>query len=373
VVERRIRLLTGVIAMVLSLALITFGVKAANGALRPRYHLMASFTSAGQGLISGSDVKIHGVNIGKVKRVQLVEGRALVRLELEKREKVPVDATATIRPKTLFGEKFVDIDPGPAESTGPFLTDEQSVRHTVGGFELEKVLTDLYPILKAVRPSELATVVGELAEGGRGMGPAINRQIAAFAEVTDVQAAHSADTRQFLTDLADLSEMLADRADELVGAAGDLNEVLPTVNANGARLGALLDQAARLSGDVADILEANKPFLTKAITEGGKTLQVLSDQRTQIAPLIVGLRQYVQVLGSVGRIPYGDGTLLAAVKFVAGEDFPCGRVPEGCAGGLGGAPTGTPAPASAVEAPVTFPVPSHDGRAVEDLIRGLLG
>ena len=105
-------------------------------------------------------------------------------------------AKAVIRPKTLFGEKFVDIDPGPHEATGPFLKDEGQIKPTrSGGFELEQVLADLYPILKAIKPEELATVVDTLADGGQGEGAAINRTLVNLEQLADVQAAHIRPTR----------------------------------------------------------------------------------------------------------------------------------------------------------------------------------
>src|SRR5438874_551047 len=175
--ERLVRIMTGLITLTLAASLIVFGVLVGAGKLAPKYHISGTFSSAGQGLLPGSDVKVHGINIGQVTGVRLVKGKARVGMKIEKGEKVPADSSATIRPKTLFGEKFVDIDPGPNEARGPFLKSGDVIRKTVGGFELERVLTDLYPILKAIRPEELTVVLDTLAQGGAGLGDRINRQI----------------------------------------------------------------------------------------------------------------------------------------------------------------------------------------------------
>ena len=169
--DRLVNILTGLIGIVFVLAVSLLGIKVAGGALRPVYHVDALFSAAGQGLIKDSDVKVHGFNIGRVAGVRLSGGRALVRMAIDDGQRIPVDARATVRPKTLFGEKFVDIDPGRHERGGPFLKDGGRIQHAVGGFELEKVLTQAYPILKAVDPAELATLVGTLADAGRGMAP----------------------------------------------------------------------------------------------------------------------------------------------------------------------------------------------------------
>ena len=88
--ERAVRIMTGLIALTLFGSLTVFGVYLGAGKLSPKYHLHAKFTSAGQGLENGSDVKIHGINVGQVTTVHLVNGEAQVNMALHDGEKVPV-------------------------------------------------------------------------------------------------------------------------------------------------------------------------------------------------------------------------------------------------------------------------------------------
>lgn len=323
--ERRRHILTGAIAVVLVAALATLGIKGAFGAFRGGYELVGSFDAAGQGLLPGSDVKVRGVNIGEVRSIDLEDGRARVTLRIRDGERIPVDATATIRPKTLFGEKFVDIDPGPAEETGPYLDDGDELTRTLGGFELERVLTDLYPILEAVDPADLTTVLAELADGGRGLGERINRTIVNGEALGEVFADNADLTSRFLTDLAHLSDQLATSAEDLVAVAEAGNVALPTLVSGEDDLIALLQQAGRLSNDVADLLIANPGFVEAVFVDGSRTLQVLTDGRDQLVPTVVGIRQYLETLASAIRIDAGDGTLMAAIKLVLGGEL-CGVV-----------------------------------------------
>jgi phospholipid/cholesterol/gamma-HCH transport system substrate-binding protein len=304
-------------------------------------------------------------------------------MQLHKSEKVPTVAAASIRAKTLFGEKFVDIDPGAGERSGPFLPDNGEIKKTIGAFELEKILSDIEPILKAVNPDELAVLLDTLAKGNEGLGPQINRQIAAFRQSADVNAKHNADTQQFLDDLAKLSDALAKRAGDLVGAAQDLNQALPDLNARGDQLTQVLDQASRLSRDLADVLDANRPFLDKSNTEGAKTIQILYDLRNQIPPVIRGLTEFFQVLGEAGTAipdPSAPGTTMAAVKFVAGGGPPCGRPPAVCSGSGASASVAPAAPLAPLVTgrlgplPPLPPLPRLPVRLTgPDAIRELLG
>lgn len=349
---RNRNIISGLIALVLLAGTAVIGVKYSFGEFDDVYPLKASFANAGQGLQRGSDVKVRGVNVGKVRSVKLLDGRALVTMEINHTTKIPTTATATVRPKTLFGEKFVDVALGDGEAKGPYyghddeLMDKcdksQQPDHScaVGGFELEQVLGDAYPLLKKIDPGELFTIVDTLAQGGKGLGPAINRQIVNGEKVLDVMAAHDADTRQFLTDLATLSDQLGVRAQDLVSAANDLNVALPTLNSRSDKLTTILQQTARLSDDLADLLLNNKAFIDRSFGPGQEVLDTIYDRRNDLVPLVFGVREYLQTLTESIRIPVGDGTLMAAVKSLSATDS-CKIFVGACAPAAASSPAGT--------------------------------
>lgn len=312
--ERNRSMIQGAIGLLLVVALVAVGIKASFGAFDGGYEVEGTFAAAGQGLLEGSSVAIRGVNVGEVADIELVDNRAVVTLRIEDGIRIPERAAAVIRPKTLFGEKYVDIDPGDDELTGPFLGDGGVIENTLGGFELEQVLADAYPVLKAIDPAELAVVLDELATAGDGLGGNINRSIVNGQVLADLQAGNDSQIRQFLSDLALLSEEIDQLAPDLVTGARDLNVALPSLNARGDQLNAALTELAGLSSDVADLLDANRQFTEDVLTKGSVALQTVYDRRGQIQPLLLGIQQYTQTLAEAIRIEVGDGTMMAAVK-----------------------------------------------------------
>ena len=78
------------------------------------YRLKAHFPEAAT-LAAESDVRMAGVNIGKVKTKQLDKGGARTTVELEVRNQyapIPKDTKAILRQKTLLGETYVELAPG---------------------------------------------------------------------------------------------------------------------------------------------------------------------------------------------------------------------------------------------------------------------
>ena len=372
-------MLTGAIALLLLVSTVSVGVKAAFGAYDGGYELVGRFTAAGQGLLPGSDIKVRGVNIGSVRRIELVDNLAVVTMRIKDGEDVPADAVARIRAKTLFGEKYIDVDlTGTDEQEGPFFEagDEFAEGNTEGGFELEQVLTDTFPLLQAIDPKELMIVISELADAGDGLGEEINRSIVNGDKLAQVFADNADNTAQFLDDLAAFSGQLADSADDLVAVADSANDVLPVLTTNEDAVVALLQQAGRLSNDVADLLINNEDFVNAALGPGSDTVDLLYEERGQVVPLVHGLRQYVQTLSEIIRIRVGDGSLMGAVKAILGGDA-C--VVLACPGISAGVATSTPgdiAPDPAAPGGALLIDPESTSRPAEgdvgDLLRRLL-
>ncbi|MGH9245916.1 MAG: MlaD family protein [Acidimicrobiales bacterium] len=313
----------GAIALTLMASLSTLGVKWAYGYFDGGYTLTASFDRAGQGLIpSSSEVKLRGFNVGEVESIELVDGRAVVTMRIHEGERIPQNVAAAIRPKTLFGDKFIALVPPDGADQEPYFSDGDTIprEQTQGAIELERVLEDLYPIVREIDPAELSTIVGTLADSARGEGPTISQAIQDSRDVLDVQAAHDADLRQFLADLARLSNELNTRASDVITLAENLNTALPTINDNADDLNTLLRQASRLAGDAADLIRNNEGFFDASYTVGQRSLQLLYEDRANVVPLVVGLRSYLQTLAEIIRIPVGDGTEMAAIKgILAGQ------------------------------------------------------
>ena len=86
--------------------------------LKPHgYRFDASFAEATQ-LAQEADVRISGVNVGKVKKIDLGDGRTDATIELDDEyAPIPKDSRAILRQKTLLGETYVELTPG-TESAG---------------------------------------------------------------------------------------------------------------------------------------------------------------------------------------------------------------------------------------------------------------
>ena len=108
-----------------------------------------------------ADVKIRGVIVGEVLGFSATDRGATVRLGIfpSQMHTIPSNVTGAIVPKTLFGEKYVSLVV-PGDKPAPTSLEPNAViPRTQVPVEVQKVLADLYPLLRTVRLTMLPVVV----------------------------------------------------------------------------------------------------------------------------------------------------------------------------------------------------------------------
>src|SRR3954471_7370009 len=140
--------------------------------LKPKgYRVQITFPEATT-LAQEADVRVAGVPVGKVRKVEVGDGtnRTVATIELEPRfAPLRTDARAVLRKKTLLGETYVELTPGKSTKTipeGGTLPDGQ-VQRTV---QLDEIFDSLDPKTRA----EFRGWQQEMAKGIRGRGRDFN-------------------------------------------------------------------------------------------------------------------------------------------------------------------------------------------------------
>jgi phospholipid/cholesterol/gamma-HCH transport system substrate-binding protein len=164
------------------LALVTLGLSGTSG----NYRVDGIFDNADY-LISGQDVKIAGARVGQVEKVKLThERKARVQMRIDPGfAPFRSNASCSIRPQSLIGEKFVECEPGDP-SGGPLANRGGAptvpLEHTHSPVDLDLVFTALRLPLR----QRLSIVVNELGAGLIGrpheLNAAIRRANPALAE-----------------------------------------------------------------------------------------------------------------------------------------------------------------------------------------------
>ena len=129
-------------------------------------------------LPSRADIKIRGVIVGEVLKTTTAGDGADLQLGIYPSQAhiIPKNVTARIIPKTLFGEKYVSLQV-PAHPSSQNIKAGDTISESHVAIEVEKVLEDLYPLLRTVQPAQLNYTLTALANALEGRGEEIGHNV----------------------------------------------------------------------------------------------------------------------------------------------------------------------------------------------------
>lgn len=227
-------------------------------------------TSMGNALQKGSDVKYHGVPVGEVSAIAPAPDGAKLTLDLDPSvvKKLPATTTALLLPKTLFGERYVDLvvpagSPAGGLSAGATIAQDSSDE----AVQLQDVFDRLLPMLQALEPQKLQATLGELAAMLRGEGDAIGDNLSSWA-------AYFRKLNPEVPQMADDFGSLGRVADVYADAVPDLLDALDTMTTTSKTL---VHQQSQLSSTFANVLSASD-ITTGWMNDNSQTITVLSKQ-----------------------------------------------------------------------------------------------
>ncbi|WP_410876216.1 MlaD family protein [Nocardia sp. A7] len=280
----------------------------------------ALFTDA-NGLRAGDDVRLYGVQVGKVGAVELDGALARVRFTVSTDRALFTNTVIAIRYQNLTGFRYLDVEQ-PERPAGR--RDPDSVfgtAETVPDFDITRLFKGLQPVLAELSPEDLnqfaTSILAVLHGDGTGLGQALgaidtlsryasDRQAVLstlasnLAQVADHLGGKSGNAMKLLTNLTNLFITITDKlpglvsfAIEIPGVLKPLRSMLDVFGATG-EPGGDLDTALRNAfPDPYDAVAAfeNLPGLIQAMTQAipptGPDLTCTHGDATAPAPLQV--------------------------------------------------------------------------------------
>ena len=239
----------------------------------------------GSQLQEASDVKLRGIIVGEVRSIRTTRDGADLTLALKPDlvPLIPADVSARLLPKTLFGERYVDLvapDAGRAARAiraGDVIPQDR----TKVAIELEQVFEDLLPLLRAVDPAKLSTTLNALATALEGRGTQlgqnlvlVDRYFKAFNPKLPVLQAD-------ISGLADLASTYAVAAPQLVSALRNLVTTNTTIVEKQDALAGFLASTAGFANTTADFLDANGERIIQVGRVNRPTVEVLAKYSPQ--------------------------------------------------------------------------------------------
>ncbi|KQY56674.1 MULTISPECIES: MCE family protein [unclassified Nocardioides] len=260
----------GLGSLALALLLCVVALMVYNKAFTDTVDVKLEAGAVGNALQEGSDVKVHGVPVGRVSSVEATDSGATLTLSLDPdtAKTLSSDTLARLLPKTLFGERYVVLmpaagAPGDGLSNGDVIEQDKSQE----AVELEKLFDKLLPLLQTLQPDKLSASLGELSAMLAGQGEAIGDSMTQWG-------AYLEKLNPLVPQMTQDFARLATVADGYNDAFPDLLDALNTMTVTSKTL---VDQQTQLSDVYTNVItaaNASNGFLD----QNKDTIEILSDK-----------------------------------------------------------------------------------------------
>jgi phospholipid/cholesterol/gamma-HCH transport system substrate-binding protein len=242
-----------------------------------------------------ADVKIRGLLVGEVRRIESDGEGATLTLAIDPAQAhlIPSNVSARIVPKTLFGEKYVALQV-PARPSARSIRAGDVISESRVAIEVERVLSDIYPLLRTVQPAQLNYTLTALADALEGRGDRLGSSLV----VLDGYLKRMNPKIPLLVDdlgkLATVSDTYAAVVPELATVLRNSVKTGNTFVEKEAKVQALFDDVAGLSSTSKDFLEQNGSNIIRLSRQGQAQLPLFEKYAPEYPCLLNGV---------VGAIP----------------------------------------------------------------------
>ena len=255
----------------------------------------------GNQLSAPADVKVRGLVVGEVRDVTSTGDGATLELALkpEMVDLIPSNVQARLLPKTLFGEKYVNlvvpaVASGEPIAEGDVITQDRSET----SLETEKVLDDLLPLLQALKPDDLSRTLNALSGALRGRGERIGENAVLVDDYLKRFNPALPDLQENLVGLADLADTYDDVAPDLLAVLDDLSFSSRSLVDQEGQLDRFLTSTTRFSGSADSLLRDNERRLVTLARDSLPSLQLYARYAPEFECLAKGLDRYDPIVGS---------------------------------------------------------------------------
>lgn len=301
------RRLLGVLFIVVIFAFVALSIAIYNKSFSSSVPVTLTTDKIGNQLQQNSDVKVRGLIVGQVRRITPTERGAELELAIdpEKAGIIPNNVSARFTPKTLFGERFVDLQI-PENLSANVLTsgDRIDQDRSTSAIELEQALENLLPVLQAVQPQKLSSTLTAISTALEGRGKPLGETLSELGGYVGELNPHLPQLQHDLRALADVADTYNAAAPDLVNALADLTVTSTTIADQRSGLEDLYGTVTTASTDLESFLDTNQKNLIQLADTSRPTLGILAKYSPEYPCF---LRQMAETAVKANKA-FGQGT-----------------------------------------------------------------
>ncbi|BBY06982.1 virulence factor Mce family protein [Mycobacterium noviomagense] len=268
----------------------------------------AEFSNA-SGLRAGQFVRAFGVEVGKVKKVDLVDGDRRIRVEfaVDRSLRLYQSTTVQIRYQDLIGNRYIELDRGQGEGADRILPPGGLIplSRTQPALDLDALIGGFKPLFRALNPDKVNSIASAIITVFQGQGGTISDILDQTAQLTSHLAERDQAIGEVITNLNTLLDTTVKHRNQFDQTVDDVEKLITGLKDRADPLASATAHISNAAGTVADLLADNRALVHSTVGYLETIAQPLIDQRDKLDDLLTKTPKAFNLIGRTGGI-YGD-------------------------------------------------------------------
>jgi phospholipid/cholesterol/gamma-HCH transport system substrate-binding protein len=259
-------------------------------------HYRAAFSEAG-GLLKGDDVRIAGVKVGKVESVDLAGSHVEVAFKVTEPVRFGPDTGASVRMKTLLGQKYLALEPAGA---GQMKADSEiPLDRTVSSYDIVNAFSDLASTTERIDTDQLAKSLTTLATEFRDSPPQVKAALSGLTRLSRTVASRDDELKRLLASANSVSGTIAQRNQAVQSIIKDADLLMVELNARRDAIHTLFTNTSAMAQQITGLVRDNRADLKPALDQLTKVLAVLQKHEQDLGNTIDAMAPFTRLFANV--------------------------------------------------------------------------
>jgi phospholipid/cholesterol/gamma-HCH transport system substrate-binding protein len=264
----------------------------------------AAFSEAG-GLKPNDEIRVAGVRVGQVRKVELEGTHVRVDFVVDRGVKLGDKTGAEMKIKTLLGQKYLKLNPA---GNGQLKEgSEIPLDRTISAYDVVDAFTDLTNTTERIDTNQLAKALDTLSATFQNTPEEVRASLDGLSRLSLNVAKRDEELAKLLQHSQVVTKVLADRNQEIVKLMKDGNTVFQAVQARRNLIHQLLVSTQKLSAQITALVRENRKDLAPTLQKVNAVLAILLKNQNALDASIRGLAPYARVFtNTLGTGPWFD-------------------------------------------------------------------
>jgi len=264
----------------------------------------AAFTEAG-GLKPEDEVRIAGVRVGKVEKIELDGDQVKVTFRVKTDSAFGTETGAAIKVKTVLGAMYLSLEPA---GSGQLDEDEEiPVERTSSPFDVVEAFSGLAETAQAIDTDQLAAGLTTLADLTRNTPEEFRGALAGVSALSANIAAKNEQITELLTNLDRVTSVLSTRDQDIIKLMQDSDVLFQALVARRDAVHDLLVATSTLSTELTALVRDTREDLKPALTQLESVVAVLNKNEDNLDNSLRLMAPFYRVFtNTLGTGPWFD-------------------------------------------------------------------